>query len=139
MQVWDELTRVREGVGVPTLFGGDFNEIVDSSETKGCVSLSQSSILFREWMDFLELVDLELVGRKYTGFKEVVKEEWSRLASIPCQEKLKRLKNPLRNWNKEKFGVIEQKITEIEREIQKVDELTESGKENDCVRQEAEH
>ncbi|MED6217072.1 hypothetical protein PIB30_014275 [Stylosanthes scabra] len=63
---WDEIRYAREEMGLPTLIAGDFNEILQLGERKGGTVLSPSSAMFREWVDVMELIDLELMGRKYT-------------------------------------------------------------------------
>lgn len=39
-------------------------------------------------------------------FKKLVEHEWKNLHSLPFQEKLKRLKEPINVWNKKVFGNI---------------------------------
>ncbi|MED6180016.1 hypothetical protein PIB30_006506 [Stylosanthes scabra] len=66
----------------------------------------------------------------HAGLKEIVKLEWAKNGQSSCLEKLKLLKNPIRVyrvWNKEKFGIINQKIATIEKEIQVVDNMAELG------------
>ncbi|MED6180017.1 hypothetical protein PIB30_006507 [Stylosanthes scabra] len=68
----------------------------------------------------------------HAGFKEVIKRKWLKLGNASCHVKLKMLKNPIRLWNKEKFGVIDQKISMIENEIRLIDEMAELGTINEC-------
>ncbi|KAL4370611.1 hypothetical protein AHAS_Ahas06G0083100 [Arachis hypogaea] len=54
--------------GVLILFGGDFNDILMTEERAGCKALSQSSNEFKEWVDNMELLELELLGRKFMWY-----------------------------------------------------------------------
>ena len=68
-QLWPELKKLRETVDVPTMFIGDFNEILKSEERKGGVNLTSSCMEFRQWVADMELIDLPLISRKFTWFK----------------------------------------------------------------------
>ena len=46
----------------------------------------------------------------------MVREEWKKLGNLPIQRKLRALHLPLRRWNKEKFGNIDQAIKKFEKE-----------------------
>ncbi|XP_020968575.1 uncharacterized protein LOC107621492 isoform X2 [Arachis ipaensis] len=48
--------------------GGDFNEILEVEDRFGCNTLTQNSLLFREWVEAMELLELELRDRKYTWY-----------------------------------------------------------------------
>ncbi|QHO51144.1 uncharacterized protein DS421_1g28400 [Arachis hypogaea] len=37
--------------GVPLITGGDFNEVLNIDDRKGAIALSQSSCLFKEWVE----------------------------------------------------------------------------------------
>ena len=64
-----ELNELKEGIRVPLIFIGDFNEILKLEERKGCNSVLGSNDDFRAWINDMGLIDLPLVGRKYTWFK----------------------------------------------------------------------
>ena len=55
-------------------------------------------------------------------FCEIFEKEWVQLAGIPLDQKLKKLKAPLRKWNKEVFGHIDMKIQAFKKELVKIDE-----------------
>lgn len=43
------------------------------------------------------------------SFKKLVDNKWKCLLNLPFQEKLKRLKEPLRKWNRQVFGNLDLK------------------------------
>ena len=47
----------------------------------------------------------------------MIREEWYRLGEMSIENKLRNLKKPLRVWNKEKFGSIDQNISKFEYEL----------------------
>ena len=47
----------------------------------------------------------------------MIREEWNRLGEMPIENKLRSLKKPMRVWNKEKFGSIDQNINKFESEL----------------------
>jgi len=54
-------------------------------------------------------------------FMQIFQEEWIQLASMPFEQKIKAMKRPLRRWNKEVFGFVDDKITVIQSELSKLD------------------
>lgn len=65
------------------------------------------------------------------GFKEKVHESWSEggiqgWASFVVKEKLKRLRETLKVWNREQFGNMDQKVELLREELKKLDEKDES-------------
>ncbi|XP_057780084.1 uncharacterized protein LOC130998691 [Salvia miltiorrhiza] len=64
----------------------------------------------------------------HPDFEEVVRESWNRsgIRGWSCfvfKEKMKRLKNDLKKWNKSTFGVIDENIESLRDEIQKWDNI----------------
>lgn len=176
---------------------GDFNEVLSPEERKGHSHVTASIEAFRNWVNDMEVLDLPLLGRKYTwyrsnqvswldraiidsswmgkfrdikllgldrsisdhcplliecesvdwgpkpfrkldvwfsnsSFNKLVEKEWMNLRDIPFHAKLRRLKDPIRKWNKQVFGNLDSRIKELEMEIQKLDILREE-KELDVV------
>lgn len=54
------------------------------------------------------------------NFVKMVEGEWKMLENVPLHTKLKRLKIPLKKWNKEVFGDIDRKVEQLEAEIKKL-------------------
>ena len=48
------------------MFLGDFNEVLKPEEIKGGVNLTSSCLDFRQWVEDMELIELPLIGRKFT-------------------------------------------------------------------------
>ncbi|MED6216573.1 hypothetical protein PIB30_008867 [Stylosanthes scabra] len=119
---WEELTQTRELIDVPILLG------VGGVPGTGGFGLVREKIYLGP--KSFRMLDAWLT---HGGFKEVVKDEWVKFGNLACHDKLILLKDPIRCWNKEKFGAIDLKIAEIEKEIQKVDEETEKGTTNECI------
>ncbi|KAF1862680.1 hypothetical protein Lal_00013441 [Lupinus albus] len=63
---------------------------------------------------------------EYKDFVDFVKKSWAKIhftgwSMFVLKSKLKKLKDLLRIWNKEKFGAIDTKITDIENRIHELD------------------
>jgi len=54
---------------------------------------------------------------------QVFRQEWVQLADMPLVQKLKRMKAPLKKWNREVFGHIDQRIQAFQKELEKLDLL----------------
>ena len=52
---------------------------------------------------------------------KVFEKKWIQLAGLPLDQKLRKLKAPLRKWNREVFGNIELKIQDYKKELDKLD------------------
>ena len=55
------------------------------------------------------------------SFIKVFKKEWVQLTGLPFHRKLVKMREPLRKWNREIFGHIDQKIKSFQKEWAKVD------------------
>lgn len=53
------------------------------------------------------------------NFMKLTANEWKSLENMPLHEKLKNLKAPIKKWNKDVFGSIDNRIGELEAEIKK--------------------
>ena len=54
---------------------------------------------------------------KEPSFVQVFRHEWMQMTSIPLDQKLKKMKAPLKKWNREVFGHIELKIQSFQKEL----------------------
>ncbi|KAL4380737.1 hypothetical protein AHAS_Ahas04G0063400 [Arachis hypogaea] len=68
IEIWSELWELKRACMVPFVTGGDFNEILEVDDRFGCNTLTQNNLLFREWVEAMELLKLELRDRKYTWY-----------------------------------------------------------------------
>jgi len=55
------------------------------------------------------------------SFLKTFKREWVQLGGLALEQKLKRIKKPLKEWNKVVFGRLDQKIKAFQQELQKLD------------------
>nr|XP_025665300.1 uncharacterized protein LOC112763991 [Arachis hypogaea] len=151
LKLWYELSDLRTTCRAAMVIGGDFNDILKPKERLGCKVLSQSGCKFKAWVENMELVELELSGRKYTWyggrrcsridrvfvdnecFVSVVKGEWCSMNGSDVLQKMKALRKPLRQWNKECSGSIESNLVKLEEEMKKVDEEKEKGGDDECL------
>ncbi|XP_028113488.1 uncharacterized protein LOC114311546 [Camellia sinensis] len=65
--VWDSLVRLKLVYNKPWCLGGDFNEIKNISERKGCSRQDKGMKEFNELIDKLEVADLPMMGRNLPG------------------------------------------------------------------------
>ncbi|XP_072062122.1 uncharacterized protein [Arachis hypogaea] len=63
----------------------------------------------------------------HDGFLRMVKEEWRNLGEGQFIDKLKALTTPLSRWHRANFGNMDQRITQLEDEIKKVDDMVSTG------------
>ncbi|GMN68652.1 hypothetical protein TIFTF001_037707 [Ficus carica] len=64
---WELLKCLRTNLDVPWICGGDFNEVLNPSEVDGGGERSLNDmLLFRETLDWCDLVDMDYVGPKLT-------------------------------------------------------------------------
>lgn len=127
--LWEELVSQMEGRGGDRwCFMGDFNSIKDPSERKGVDGNSRNEDiqLFGEFIAEASLIDLPLIGRKYTWYKSdgmamsrldrfLITEEWLCMWSNLSQWGLKRsvsdhcvvaLKEKELNWGPKPFRMM---------------------------------
>ncbi|XP_015937403.1 uncharacterized protein LOC107463174 [Arachis duranensis] len=63
----------------------------------------------------------------HEGFLLTVKNEWRKLGGTPFLGKLKALTTPLRQWHKDNFGDMDNRIMKFEDEIRKLDDQVSEG------------
>lgn len=77
--LWDELMNCKVKWGDRWVIGGDFNIILNKGERSG-KNVNQRKIEeFGEWVDKLELVDISLMGGKWTWSSSSDRLSWSRI------------------------------------------------------------
>ncbi|XP_028076613.1 uncharacterized protein LOC114278708 [Camellia sinensis] len=146
-KLWDSLLNLKQGFPKPWCLCGDFNEIRNIGERKGYSSRERGMTELNEFIENSKVQDLPLLGRKYTwcNSRECVK--WSRIdrvlvdprwlevwkesepngwAGFILQKKLKDLKLALRQWNKEMYGSVPNKLKAVEEEAHILDIQVES-------------
>lgn len=64
--LWDELLGLKRNSPLPWCMGGDFNEIASVSERKGCQRMERGMREFLEFHNSMELIDIPMIGRKFT-------------------------------------------------------------------------
>lgn len=65
-QLWLDLVELKENLNTPVLIMGDFNEVLCPEERNNGADISRSIMDFRSWVEDMGLVDLTLIGRKFT-------------------------------------------------------------------------
>ena len=66
------------------------------------------------------------------SFVQVFRNEWLQLVGLHLEQKLKRMKAPLKKWNREVFGHIDLKISSFQKEITKLDLLAQERQLQEC-------
>ena len=66
------------------------------------------------------------------NFINLFKKEWIQLAGLSLDAKLKAIKKPLKKWNREVFGHIDQKIATYQQEMQKIDQKAQTTELQEC-------
>jgi len=69
---------------------------------------------------------------KEPSFVQVFKNEWQQLVGLPLEQKLKRMKAPLKKWNREVFGHIDSKIQSFQKELAQIDLLAQNRELQEC-------
>lgn len=80
--VWSSLLNLKPLFTDPWCIGGDFNEVRNPDERQGCISRNNGMIDFNNFIEDMELVDLSMLGRKFTWSNYQDGEKWSRLDRI---------------------------------------------------------
>ncbi|XP_028080504.1 uncharacterized protein LOC114282068 [Camellia sinensis] len=78
-ETWDVLARLKSNFLGPWCMGGDFNEIKNISERIGCSRRDRGMRDFNNMIAQLELIDIPMLGRKFTWCNSQVREKWSRI------------------------------------------------------------
>ncbi|XP_028054758.1 uncharacterized protein LOC114258955 [Camellia sinensis] len=78
-QLWYALAQLKSAFSSPWCIGGDFNEIRFMSERKGCFRWERGMKDFNELIEKLELIDIPMLGRKFTWCNALDGDRWSRI------------------------------------------------------------
>ncbi|XP_026420528.1 uncharacterized protein LOC113316580 [Papaver somniferum] len=108
---WMKLDNASRLWDLPWCLGGDFNVILKCDEKKGCNKITKSMRYFANFIYTHDLIDLPMKGT----------------ASTVLWLKLKALKEKLKLWNKEVFGITNFKLNLILEEIQTIDVFAEDN------------
>lgn len=80
--LWERLTNLRTFFSGPWCLGGDLNEVRYSAERHGCSSRDSNMRRLNKFIEDMELVDLPMLGRKFTWSNGQNGEKWSRIEVI---------------------------------------------------------
>ncbi|CAL5438187.1 unnamed protein product [Camellia sinensis] len=80
--LWKCLLKLKEEFPNPWLLGGDFNEIRQIGERKGCSRRDRGMKDFNEFIDKCEVSEVPLLGRRFTWCNSSLGEKWSRIDRI---------------------------------------------------------
>ncbi|GKV49867.1 hypothetical protein SLEP1_g56592 [Rubroshorea leprosula] len=154
--MFDDLKLVITSKGRCWCLMGDFNTTRSQQEKSGDRGFTTGMRVFNEFIRDLELVDLPLIGRKFTWYKPngeamsrlnrflmtedwmakwecktIVEEEWKKTnvqgwKGFCVKEKLKAVKQKLKKWSVEEFTQIDCKINEAKEKITRFDRCIKS-------------
>jgi len=60
LNVWNQLRALKENLEVPMLLMGDFNEVLRPEERRGATDITSGMMEFRQCVQDLQLVDLDI-------------------------------------------------------------------------------
>ncbi|XP_028080797.1 uncharacterized protein LOC114282352 [Camellia sinensis] len=80
--LWDCLLKLKEEFPNPWCLGGDFNEIRQIEDRRGCSRRDRGMKEFNEFIDKCEISDLPLLGRRFTWCNSFGGEKWSKIDRI---------------------------------------------------------
>ncbi|XP_028109238.1 uncharacterized protein LOC114307949 [Camellia sinensis] len=131
---------------------GDFNEIRNLGERKGCSVRSRGMREFNQFIESVEVSDLPMLGRKFTWCNALEGDKWSRIdrflislewlgmfnysavtgwAGYVIHSKLKALRAKLKEWNIHVFGNVKKNLKEVGDELHLLDLCAESRELNE--------
>lgn len=67
--LWVELMDLKQEIDAPIMVLGDFNEVLIPEERKGGTTMSASIREFSLWQSSMDLVELPLLSRKFTWYR----------------------------------------------------------------------
>ncbi|XP_058211519.1 uncharacterized protein LOC131323689 [Rhododendron vialii] len=89
--VWNEIKARKIRFNMPWVLGGDFNEIKSTGERSGCSRVDRGIRDFQEFINCMEVIDLPMVGRKFT---------WSNVQEENIQSRIDRFLVPQERLDK---------------------------------------
>lgn len=78
-RLWETLLHLKDSFPQPWCIGGDFNEIRHLGERVGSSSRDKGMQEFNDFIDKSEMMDVQLIGRKYTWCNAFDGNKWSRI------------------------------------------------------------
>lgn len=80
--LWENLVRLWPAFQVPWCVCGDFNEVRKPEERNGCLRKDSGMTIFNKFIEDLELIDLPMLGRKFTWSNSQAVERMSRIDRV---------------------------------------------------------
>ncbi|XP_028097432.1 uncharacterized protein LOC114297236 [Camellia sinensis] len=81
-QVWKVITSLNLGFPDPWCVGGDFNEIRDLGDRRGCLRRDKGMVEFNEFIEGLALYDVPMHGRQFSWSNSEDGGKWSRIDRV---------------------------------------------------------
>ncbi|XP_028084671.1 uncharacterized protein LOC114285783 [Camellia sinensis] len=81
-KLWDSLIKLKMNFQNPWCLCGDFNEIKNISERKGCYRRDRGMKDLNDFIDKCELNDMPLRGRKFMWCNSAEAKKWSRIYRV---------------------------------------------------------
>lgn len=78
-KLWDTISTLKASFPEPWCLGGDLNEIRCIEERQGCSARDRGMRDLNNFIETMEFMDLQLLGRSYTWSNSQLDEKWSRL------------------------------------------------------------
>lgn len=75
----ETLCNLRSHFTSPWCLGGDLNEVRNSEERQGCSNRDRGMRDLNKFIDDMELMDLQLLGRSFTWSNSQDEEKWSKI------------------------------------------------------------
>ena len=77
--VWSSIMNLKGHFSFPWCMGMDFNEVKNTNERQGCSNRDRGMADFNNFINAMEVVDLQLLGRSFTWSNNQEGEKWSRI------------------------------------------------------------
>ncbi|XP_028083295.1 uncharacterized protein LOC114284558 [Camellia sinensis] len=77
--LWDTIINIRTSFQKPWCMGGDYNEIRNIEDRRGCVRRDRGMLEFNNFIDQLELVEVPMLGSRFTWCNSMEGERWSKI------------------------------------------------------------
>ncbi|MCH86118.1 hypothetical protein A2U01_0006972 [Trifolium medium] len=166
-KLWEDLLSFKRQYGSGEwCVGGDFNDVLHSSERIGSSAVSRQGerILFKRFVEEMEVVDVPVLGKKFSWFSAdgksmsridrfllsdgfittqgISENSWKSFVvhgkkAYVLKEKFKLLKDCLRKWNREVFGILDLIIEKTVKDLNDIEGLLEDDVlESDLIRRE---
>lgn len=78
-RLWESIVNIRTSFQKPWYMGGDYNEIRNIKDRKGCIRRDSGMIEFNNFINQLELVEVPMLGRRFTWCNSLDGERWSKI------------------------------------------------------------